>query len=258
MERIATGIIGLDSMLNGGFLPSSANLVEGAPGTGKSTLGMQFIVHGITVQEQPGIILSFESFPRQYHQDARSFGWDLPAMESANKLRVLMSSPEVLRQDVRQVNGLLERHAQEIGARRVLVDSLSHFERISRDPIEMRQAVYEFINALKRMGMTLVLTRETPALMGDMPDIEENLAFVVDSYILMRYVEIESAMQRALLVLKLRGSDHAKDIRQYTIGTRGFDVLEKFSGQDGLLSGSPTPTPRQAFGQAFGRPKTGH
>jgi circadian clock protein KaiC len=81
IERIRTGIAGLDEMLNGGFIAQSANLIEGAPGTGKSTLGMQFIYNGITHFDQPGLILTFEEFAQQYYADAESFGWDLRALE---------------------------------------------------------------------------------------------------------------------------------------------------------------------------------
>ena len=68
MDRVKTGITGLDEMLGGGFLPKTANLVEGAPGTGKTTLGMQFIYNGITQFNEPGIIITFEEFPKQYYR----------------------------------------------------------------------------------------------------------------------------------------------------------------------------------------------
>lgn len=94
-QRVPTGIAGLDEMLHGGFLPQTANLVEGATGTGKTTLGMQFIQHGIAARGEPGIILTFEAFPEHYYRDATAFGWDFPAHEAQNRLRVIMSSPEV-------------------------------------------------------------------------------------------------------------------------------------------------------------------
>ena len=68
---------------------------------------------------------------------------------------------------------------------------------------------------------------------------DSQISFVVDSYVILRYVEIESAIRKALLVLKMRGSDHAKDIRQYDITSTGFDVQSKFEGREGILSGTP-------------------
>ncbi|MCB0177505.1 MAG: ATPase [Anaerolineae bacterium] len=225
-------------MLGGGFLRETANLVEGAPGTGKTTLGMQFIHHGIVHQNEPGLIITFEEFPKQYYHDAAAFGWDFKELEKKGLLKVVMTSPEVSRLDIESVGGMIERHIDEMGARRVVVDSMSHFARITQDPVELRSLEFQFINALKREKLTALLTRESPVLLGESVQ-EASIGFIVDSYIVLRYVEIESAIRKALLVLKMRGSDHAKDIRQYDITTNGFDVQSKFEGQEGILSGNP-------------------
>jgi circadian clock protein KaiC len=252
MKRVKTGIKGLDEMLCGGFLPDTANLVEGAPGTGKTTLGMQFIYHGITQHNEPGLIITFEEFPQQYYRDAAAFGWDFYGLEEAGKLRIIMSSPEVTRADLQSVEGRIHTIAAEIGARRMLVDSLTHFERLTDDPIELRSIVYGFINGLKREGLTSVLTRESATLIGEAEASDEDVAFVVDSYTLLRYVEIESAIRKAVLVLKLRGSDHAKDIRQFEVTSGGFEVQSKFEGREGIMSGSPRRM-ADSFVQAFVR-----
>lgn len=252
MQRVKTGIKGLDAMLHGGFLPQTANLVEGAPGTGKTTLGMQFIYNGITMYDEPGIILTFEEFPQQYYRDAAEFGWDFKALEQAGRLKVIMTSPEVSKLDLEQVGGMIETIANETGSRRILVDSLSHFEKLTDDPVELRALQYSFINALKREGLTAILTKESPALLGT-AESEESIAFVADSYILLRYVEIESAIHKALLVLKLRGSDHDKDIRQFAITSQGLDVQAKFEGREGIMSGNPRLSMADSFVQAFVR-----
>jgi circadian clock protein KaiC len=239
MERVGTGIPGLDEMLSGGFLPQTANLVEGAPGTGKTTLGMQFIHHGIAACGEPGLILTFEQFPQQYYSDAARFGWDFRQMEEEGKLRVIMSSPEVTSADLEQVGGHIEQIVRETGARRILVDSLSHFERLSDDPAHLRQITYGFINGLKREGLTAVLTRESRTLLGEADYEEDKFAFLVDSYILLRYVEIESSVRKAILILKMRGSDHDKGIRQLEVTSRGIEVRSPFEGQEGIMSGSP-------------------
>ncbi|MBN1565951.1 MAG: ATPase [Anaerolineae bacterium] len=251
MERVPTGIAGLDEMIQGGFLPKTANLIEGAPGTGKSTLGMQFIQHGITSCDEPGLILTFEEFPQQYYRDAANFGWDFKQHEADNRLRTIMTSPEVTHADLQRISGRIETLADSIGAKRILVDSLSHFERMTADPVELRQLTFQFINGLKRMGLTAILTRENAALLGETPDSEEDLAFVVDSYTMLRYVEIQGAVHKALLVLKLRGSNHDKDIRQYAITKNGLDVRSRFEGTRGIMSGTPTMTHAQAFAAAF-------
>ena len=252
MERVGTGIPGLDEMLWGGLLPQTANLIDGAPGTGKTTLGMQFIYHGIVACGEPGLILTFEEFPQQYYSDALNFGWDFYQMEQENKLRIVMTSPEVGIADLEQVGGRIEKLVQEIGAKRILVDSLTHFERVSKDPTHLRRIVYGFVNGLKREGLTAVLTRESMALLGDAGGTENSLAFLVDSYILLRYVEIESTINKALLVLKMRGSNHDKGIRQYEITSRGIEVRAPFEGREGIMSGHPRQMV-DSFMQAFVR-----
>ncbi len=250
-ERIKTDIKGLDEMLGGGFLPQTANLVEGPPGTGKSTLGMQFIYNGIRYHNEPGLIVTFEEFPQQYYRDAENFGWDFRQLEREGKLRVIMTSPEVTRSDLESVGGVIETLAREMGARRILVDSISHFDQLAENVTELRAVVYGFINALKREGLTSILTRESPVLLGG-EEGQNPLAFVVDSYILLRYVELESTIRKALLVLKLRGSDHAKDIRQFEITRQGIEIMSKFEGQEGIMSGSPRRM-AEAFVEAFGK-----
>jgi len=256
MERVRTGIPGLDEMLGGGFLPLSANLVEGAPGTGKSTLGMQFIYQGAAVFGQPGLILTFEEFPEQYYRDAAAFGWDLRRLEREDRLRVVMSSPEVSLAEMERVGGHIEHLVREIGVQRILVDSLSHFERVAaREGVpgtRLRDVVYTFINGLKREGLTAVLTRESDVWLGEAEDASDTLGFVVDTYMLLRYVEIESAVRKALLVLKMRGSDHDKRIRQFSITSRGIEVHAPFEGREGIMSGSPRRMV-DSFVQAFVR-----
>ncbi|RME99923.1 MAG: ATPase [Chloroflexi bacterium] len=238
MERVKTGISGLDEMLGGGFLPETANLVEGAPGTGKTTLGMQFIYNGIVQHNEPGLIITFEEFPKQYYHDAANFGWDLVDLEKKGLLKVIMTSPEVSRQGVQSVGGLISEYIHSMGARRIVVDSITHFARLTQDPIQLRSLEFDFINALKREQLTCLFTRESPVLMGEATE-DSGIGFIVDSYLVMRYVEIESAIKKALFVLKMRGSNHAKDIRQYNITATGIEVQSRFEGQEGILSGNP-------------------
>src|SRR5512136_2462938 len=93
-ERVTSGISGLDDMLQGGFLRGAAVLVRGAPGTGKTALGLQFLIHGVQNNE-PGLLISFEEFPQSLHRDAESLGWDLRQLERDGMLHILFTSPQV-------------------------------------------------------------------------------------------------------------------------------------------------------------------
>jgi circadian clock protein KaiC len=90
------------------------------------------------------------------------------------------------------------------------------------------------------------------ALLGESEGADDALAFLVDSYTLLRYVEIESAVRKALLVLKMRGSDHDKGIRQFAVTSRGVEVSATFEGREGIMSGSPRRM-MDSFVQAFVR-----
>jgi circadian clock protein KaiC len=120
----------------------------------------------------------------------------------------------------------------------VVLDSISHFTRITRDPIELREIYNNVINGLKREGVTTILTSEDSGISLSTQE-RGRLSFMVDNIILMHYVEIDSAMQRAILVLKTRGSDHAREIRRFEIREGGIVVGGSFEGQEALLSGSP-------------------
>ncbi|MBN2470441.1 MAG: ATPase [Anaerolineae bacterium] len=253
MERLATGIAGLDEMLDGGFFPETAVLVEGAAGTGKTTLGLHYIVNGVTRFDQPGIVLTFEEFPRQFYHDAAVFGWDLRQMEAQDKLRVIMSSPEVMLADIKDPDGLLAQAVAATGARRILVDSFSHFALLEPDPVALRRVAFTFINALKRLGLTVLLTWERSPLLGGDPNAGDFVTFLADGYIMLRYVEMDSTMQKAILILKLRGSRHARDIRRYEIMDDGLHVEAKFEGHQRIMSGYATSSMAEAFVAAFGR-----
>jgi circadian clock protein KaiC len=237
-KRVPTGIVGLDEMLSGGFTEGSAVLVRGAPGVGKTSLALQYLVHGATQCDEPGLLISFEEFPQSLHRDARSLGWDLAALEQEGKLHLLFTSPQVLLTSLQTPTSPLNRLLLENEIRRVVVDSVSHLRRLTDTPQELRHNYNALINAFKREGMTSILIGEESRA-DYVRDERGRLSFVVDVIILMRYIEIESAIQRGIVVLKMRGSDHIKDIRRYEIQHGGLQITGVFEGREAILSGTP-------------------
>jgi circadian clock protein KaiC len=237
-KRVPTGVKNLDEMLSGGFLEGSAVLVRGAPGTGKTSLALQFLVHGATECGEAGLLISFEEFPQSLHRDARSLGWDLARLEQEGTLYLLFTSPQVLLTSLQTPTSPLNRMLLENDIRRVVVDSVSHFRRLSDDTQELRHIYNILINAFKREGMTSILIGEESRTDYSREE-RGRLSFVVDVIILLRYIEIESAIQRAILVLKMRGSPHVKEIREYTIQRGGLKITGAFKGREAILSGSP-------------------
>ena len=106
----------------------------------------------------------------------------------------------------------------------------THFESLAVDVIELREIERKFINALKREKVTSILLRENDNLLGQVTQVTSKIPFIVDSYMLLRYVEIDSTIEKALCVLKMRGSDHQKDIRCFKITSHGIEVEENSAG----------------------------
>ena len=118
---------------------------------------------------------------------------------------------------------------------RVAIDSLTHFTRMSGDTYELRHIYNQVVNAFRREGVTAMFLGEE--MRSDFTAEEKGrLSFIVDCIVMLRYLEIESAIQRAILVLKMRSSDHDKTIHSYNIGSGGLSVGEAFEGRGGLLS----------------------
>ena len=233
-NRVETGCAGIDKMLSGGFIAGSANLVRGAPGTGKTLLGLQYLIQG-AMHGEPGLLISFEEFPQSLHQDALSLGWDLQTLEERDLLHLYFTSPQVFLQSLASPSGPLSGLFIEYGIQRVVLDSVTHFTRLTNDAQQLRSIYHSLINALKRERATALLLAEEGRT--DVRAERGQLSFVVDTIIMLRYVEVESAIQRAIAVLKMRGSDHAKEIRRFEIGRGGLNVIGVFEGRESILSG---------------------
>src|SRR5438067_3914504 len=123
-DLVATGIAGLDDILSGGLLRGSVILVEGGAGTGKTTLGMEFIYRGAAEFGEPGLIVLFEVSPDKLVRDAALFGWNLPELERQGRLKIVFTTRQVFQQEVQQADSLLLDEAAAIGARRIFVDGL--------------------------------------------------------------------------------------------------------------------------------------
>ena len=233
--RVATGISGLDQMLSGGLIPGSAVLLRGAPGTGKTSLALQYLLHGASNNE-PGLLISFEEFPQSLHRDAQSLGWNLNEFEDKQLLHLMFTSPQVLLQSLLAPDSALNNLLLNGGIRRVVLDSVTHFTRMTSSAVELRGIYNTLINALKRERVTTVLVGEESRFENQRFE-QGKLSYIVDAILLLRYVEIDSAIQRAMVVLKMRGSAHAKDIRRYEIRNGGIVVTDLFEGREGILSG---------------------
>lgn len=227
MEKTPTGINGFDDLLLGGIVRGNSVLIEGIPGAGKTTFGIEFIYRGITEFGEPGLIVTCEELPESIYRDALNFGWDLRALEEANKLRILCTSPEVLADT--EVN-LVEEAACEVGARRILVDSISHFRNILNDHLSMRRVIYSFCNGLRRLNLTSFLVKER--------ENESSREYAFEEYVVDAIIRLENKdrpglhRHRVLEICKTRGQEHIPGKHTFRITNEGIKVLALIGGFD--------------------------
>src|SRR2546428_1241067 len=212
--RVKTGIVELDEMLRGGFMPGDAVMLAGSAGSGKTTLGLQYLVNGVK-QGEPGIYVTFEELPDQIYRDAKNFGWDLRKMEEEGNFRVICTSPSLMLES--GDGSLLDDVLKEVQPRRLVIDSLSHLEMFVKKD-DMRMEAYRIVSYLKTRGISSILLWESPQISGGSYSVTDvGLSFLVDCIVALKPVEIESAMRKALVILKMRGGDHDKRLREYDI-----------------------------------------
>ena len=220
INKVPTGIPGLDEILGGGIPENRTVLISGTCGTGKTTLGMQFLTNA-----GPGIYVSFEEDLDNIREYSKTFGWDLNDMEAKGKLRLLKYDPFRL-EDILEV---IQNNIREIGARRIVFDSISALGIYMKDVSELRRMIIQAASLMRRNKCTTLMISEV------MPNsralsrfgVEE---FVADGVILMDNVVEKSEIKRAISVWKLRGSDHSRGIHGYSITDKGISV-KKSSGR---------------------------
>jgi circadian clock protein KaiC len=248
--RVPTGIQEFDKMLFGGFMRGDSVLLAGSAGTGKSTIGIQYLLQG-AAEGEAGIYLTFEELPDQLYRDASNFGWDLRKLESENKLRVICTSPDVLIEPS-GLEAILDSPIKEMNARRIVVDSLSHFNMFMR-PDSLRMQVYRNVMYFKTKGMSSVLIWEATQNTGgsSFTVSEEGISFLTDCIVLLKLIEINSSLRRGLVIMKMRGSQHDHRLREYEITPKGVKVLGSFENYEGLMGGTPTRAASEKFAELF-------
>lgn len=222
-----TGIEGLDNVLYGGIPTGNTVLIEGFPGTGKTILGMQFLYYGAITYDEPGIYITFEEFPDQIYKDMKAFGWDIKQLQKENKLRVITLSPDVLIDQMMNPDGLFEKMVEEIGCKRIVIDSISLFQYYYPTIDAQRKIIYTLRNTLRKHKLTSLLLKE-------MDSIEEgNISFenyLVDGVISLQLKShFNNYRKRTLEVTKMRGSKIQEGEHLYRITNQGIHLIPALS-----------------------------
>ncbi len=233
--RISSGINEVDKMCGGGFFRDSVILVSGPTGNGKTLLATQFISGGVKNDEKC-LLFAYEESREQLFRNAIGWGIDFEKYESEGRLKVICEYPEVTSLEDHLVR--IKNSIAEFRPNRVAVDSLSALERVSTIR-GFREFVISLTSFIKHYEIAGLFTATTPTLMGGTSVTESHISTITDSIILLRYVEMFGEMHRGLTVLKMRGSTHDKDIREFTIDNNGIHLGKTFNNIVGILSGNP-------------------
>jgi circadian clock protein KaiC len=246
--RMSSGVKGLDEMMGGGVPRGTTTIIAGPSGAGKSVLSLQFLNEGLAAGEGC-VYASFQEGEAQLRAKAAEFGWKLDTVPGAGKMRIVHVEPVELGVDV--VAAQLRAAAEEVGAKRVVIDSIAELAHATT-PDRFPDLLWALVGSLRAAGATIFLTSETAAFFGAAFELASGLSFVADNIVLLRYAELGAEIRRALVVVKMRESDHRHNLVEFTITNVGAQVKGAFEGVTGVLSGTPIPT-EQKFAEFFGR-----
>lgn len=231
-NRLSLGVPALDQMMGGGLPVGYSLLLVGPSGCGKTILATQFLAEGVRNGE-PGVIAAFEKSPNQLMSRQLNALIDNGDVGVINTRTLDLSLDEILHDMIAMIG--------RMGAKRVVIDSLSGFEMalasMFRD--DFRESLYRLVAALTDMGVTVLMTAELEDRYTVLSFSSYGNAFLADAILMQRYVELQGSIRRVLSVVKVRGSEHSKQIRLYDIGSNGLEVGDGLEEVQGILSGQP-------------------
>jgi circadian clock protein KaiC len=221
-ERQSTGVAALDALIGEGIWPGAATIVAGPSGTGKTLMGLHFIFKG-SEQRQPGVVATFQENPIQLERIANAYGWTF----DDKGVRLMYRSPVDVYLDewVYELLAAIE-HTK---ARRLLIDSVSDLQQVSRDDIRFREYLYSLVQRCARRGVSVFMTLELPQLFDVDAISQSGVSHISDNVIVLQYVPDTSRLRRTLTVIKTRATAHHPEIRDYDITSSGI-VLADIQG----------------------------
>ncbi|MCW3994345.1 MAG: AAA family ATPase [Candidatus Bathyarchaeota archaeon] len=241
-KRIATGINGLDELVDGGLPEGRVILVIGGPGTGKTIMCSQFLYKGIYENQENGVFVSLDESKDHFYTEMQKFGWDFRKAEEERKFafvnatrmsRVAMLKEELYKEEARSLRGKqlsidrliedLQAKIQQVNAKRVAVDTLAALTFRFPDPIERRTAVVDLIESLADLGVTSLVTTELGYLGLERNVLEEE--FLVHGVIMMQTLFSGGTTTRAIQVEKMREAKVNPSLVPYSIDQNGVEIF---------------------------------
>ncbi|MDK2892015.1 ATPase domain-containing protein [Methanohalophilus sp.] len=219
-EVISSGIEGFDEMIANKLISGSSMLVAGAPGSGKSIFGWQFINKGLENGEKC-VILTFYETIDQIIDNAASFGWDFTKYIDSGDLIVVSDGL----QDIcfARYSNIIKDNIEQFDVKRVMIDGLSNLELSIPDPINLRSSLHSLTNYLKANGVTSLFTTEMSGSGWEKINSLE-ASFIMDILVILRNAEEEGTSKRLLQVMKARGIPSDLTLKEYQIGEKGITL----------------------------------
>jgi circadian clock protein KaiC len=245
-DRVPTGVEGLDELISGGLPRGRVVLILGGPGSGKTILASQFLYKGITKYNENAVFVSLDETQSHFYSEMLKFGWDFKKAEEEGKFlfvdatrlsriailkeKMLKEESSSLRGKQLQIDKLVEdvqAKIQQIGAKRVVLDTLAALFYRFLESIERRTAGVDLIEALSDIGATTLVTTELNQFGLERNVLEEE--FLVHGVIMMQTLFSGGATTRALQIEKMRGGSVNTNLVPYTIDRNGIEIFPSMS-----------------------------
>ena len=233
-ERISTGIDRLDGMMGGkGFYRGSSILMSGTSGTGKTSVAAHFVDAACRRGERC-LYFAFEESPKQIIRNMRSIGIDLEPWVGKGFLQFHAARPTY--GGIEEVLLVTHKQISSFKPSVVVVDPITNLLMVSTLN-EVRSMLTRLVDFLKTQEITAVFTSLTAAG-GDLEASEADVSSLMDSWLLLKAIEVGGERNRALYVLKSRGMEHSNQIREFVLTNDGLRMLDVYLGPEGVLTGS--------------------
>ncbi|TFY99938.1 ATPase domain-containing protein [Ramlibacter rhizophilus] len=237
-KRMGFGIAELDRMMNGGILSGSTLALLGAPGSGKTTLGLSFLVEGAR-QGHKGLYFAFYEPPPRLLERAEHMGIPLRPYVEQGMIELVWQPPLEHYMDA-LAESLLDRvRAEQPARRRLFIDGVQGFAAAAVYDDRLPRFLSALTNQLRTWDVTTLISAELPMFGTSIELPHPELAHVVETVILLRYVELKSQLHRLLSIMKMRESGYDTSIREFTIREGGIEVSGSFESAEQILSGFP-------------------
>jgi KaiC/GvpD/RAD55 family RecA-like ATPase len=224
IERIPTGVPGLDELIEGGLPKGRITLITGAAGSGKTTLGMQFLYNGCTSFGDNGLLVTLEEETADLIKDMSRYGWQLEQLADQGKLSILQSPiPFEVSQENMNIDSLLDnihQQAMKVDAKRIVFDSIASLGLPYGDAVTLRRDVLRIGAMLRELGCTTLLLTEM--LEGEARITRYGIEQFVAHGVIALHV---TPTYRAIQVMKMRGTNHDMGIHRLRITEKGIVVM---------------------------------